>query len=209
MNTKWNLFLIMIICASMFLAACSGVGSATPAAGTSGREQGETAMQLALGMFKLESSAYPVGTEEAATLLPLWKAARALGRSDSTADEEVTALISQIQSSLTAEQLQAIQGMTAEEMSQIAQEQGITVGSAAAPSANAAPADAAAGGAAAGGMGAGGMMGGDPGMMGGAPGTGGGSSTQAAGGTSEAGSFDGVSTTVLNTIIELLQAKVS
>ncbi len=214
MNTKWNLFLVIIVCASLLLSACSSAGSTPQATGAAGSDQGSTATQLALGMFKLESSAYPLDAEEAATLLPLWKAARALGTSDSTADAEVSALINQIQSSLTAEQMQVIQSMTAAEMSQIAQEQGLTLGSTAGVSAGTAPdasgADASAGGAAAGGMGApGGMMGsGDPGMMGGAPG-GGSASTQGAGSTSQAGSFEGVSTAILNAIITSLQAKVA
>jgi len=209
MKRTMYLIIVSLLCAGMLLSACTSTRSGNQAlpSQTAGGAQGSGAMQLALGMFKLDSSAYPVDAQQAATLLPLWKAARTLGKSDSTADEEIAGLIKQIQSSLTAQQLQVIQGMTAEDMQQVAQAQGVMMGPAGAPPAGAMPTERAG----TGGMGGpGGMMmggGGPPPGMGG-PG-GGGSSSQTTGKTAtESGSFQGVSMAVLDAIIKSLQSKI-
>ena len=64
--------------------------------------------QLALGTLKLEESPQAVSDAQAADLYPLWSAYQALGKSDITADAELTALFSQIQNKMTAAQLEAI-----------------------------------------------------------------------------------------------------
>lgn len=90
------------------------------------------AMQLVLGTFKLEESDYPVTDEQAQELLTLWKAARSLSESDTTAAEEIEALVNQIRDSMTAEQLQAIEAMdlTFEDMAAIFEELGLEFGGA-------------------------------------------------------------------------------
>jgi hypothetical protein len=88
------------------------------------------ALKLALGTFKLDETDYAVDAEQAKQLLPLWKAARSLGESDTTAVEEIDALLKQIESTMTPEQMQAIDGMglTFEDMRAILQGLGIEIG---------------------------------------------------------------------------------
>lgn len=87
-------------------------------------------MQLALGLFKLEETSAPLSAEQAAALLPLWKAYRSLANSDTSSPQELNALLKQIQETLSAEQLQAIAGMqlTGQDLAELAQEKNIALG---------------------------------------------------------------------------------
>jgi hypothetical protein len=67
--------------------------------------------ELILGTVLLDETAYPVDAEQAAALLPLWKALRSLGASETTAQAEIDALVAQIGSTLSAEQTAAISAM--------------------------------------------------------------------------------------------------
>jgi hypothetical protein len=86
-----------------------------------------SAMQLALGTFKLEESDYPVEGAQAQELVTLWKAVRVLTESETTAAEEIEALVDQIGDTMTAEQMTAIEAMelTFEDMGAIAEELGL------------------------------------------------------------------------------------
>ena len=68
--------------------------------------------------------------EQAAELLPLWQTMQVLSDSDTAADQEKEALITQIQETMTAEQMQAITDMnlTRQDMFAIMQEQGMAMG---------------------------------------------------------------------------------
>jgi hypothetical protein len=59
----------------------------------------------------LEGSANAITKEQAATLLPLGKAVKSLGSSDTATAQEISALYTQIQESMTTEQTAAIQAM--------------------------------------------------------------------------------------------------
>jgi len=87
-------------------------------------------MKLTLGTFKLDETDYAVDAEQAASLLPLWKALRSLSESQTAATEELQAILNQIQDSMTPEQIAAIEGMglTGEDMSAIFQELGLEFG---------------------------------------------------------------------------------
>jgi hypothetical protein len=87
-------------------------------------------MQLALGLFKLEETNAPLNPEQAADLLPLWKAYRSLANSDTSSPQELSALLKQIQEVLSDEQLQAIAGMqlTGQDLAELAQEKNIALG---------------------------------------------------------------------------------
>ena len=76
-------------------------------------------MQLALGTLKLAETGTPVTPEQAAKFLPLWQALQSMTSSGNSASAEVTALLGQIESIFTAEQLAAIKIMklTSTEMS--------------------------------------------------------------------------------------------
>ena len=90
------------------------------------------AIQLALGTFKLDETAFAIDGAQAAELLPLWKAARSLSQSETTATQEIEAVLKQIQNTMTSEQLEAIATMelTMQDMGAIADELGLDFGSA-------------------------------------------------------------------------------
>ena len=64
--------------------------------------------QLIVGTLLLEETDLAVDTTLAADLLPLWQAVQSLNNSDATAEAEVTAVVNQIQNTMTAEQIEAI-----------------------------------------------------------------------------------------------------
>ena len=88
------------------------------------------AMQLAIGLFKLDESSNPLSAQQAAGLLPLWKAYRSLSQSETFSPMELDAVIVQIQGTLSAEQLEAIAALklTGDDMAQLAQERDIVLG---------------------------------------------------------------------------------
>ena len=67
--------------------------------------------QLMLGTFMLEDTEYAVDAEQAAALLPLWKLLNNLSSSETSADQEINAVVEQIEANMTTEQLQAIAEM--------------------------------------------------------------------------------------------------
>ena len=87
-------------------------------------------MQLVMGTFMLEDTELTVDSDQAAQLLPLWKAARSLGSSDTAAAEEVGAVYNQIQETMTPEQIAAIAAMQIgrEDMFEVVQELGLSFG---------------------------------------------------------------------------------
>lgn len=107
-----NYLTILLILSFLFLplAACTGASETTTQSASSSGDL-PLASQLALGILKLEETSYPIDKTQAAELLPLWKALRALSTSDTTAPQEIEALVKQIQNSLSAEQINAITTM--------------------------------------------------------------------------------------------------
>lgn len=67
--------------------------------------------KLAIGTLMLEDTDLAVTAEQAKQLLPLWKAVRSLSSSDTASQAEIQALYDQIQETMSAEQIQAIQAM--------------------------------------------------------------------------------------------------
>jgi hypothetical protein len=114
------------------LFACSGGASSTQEAETT--TIAETSdfsfpleTQLILGTLKLDGTDLEVSADQASELLTLWKAYKSLSTSDTTAQEELDAVISQIQDTMTTEQLDAIQAMDLQQgdMASIMEELGI------------------------------------------------------------------------------------
>ena len=116
------------------LTACGGASNGTDPASVpqSGSSTGAlpATTQLIIGTLKLEGTDQGVTTKQAAELLPLWQTLQVLSDSDAAADQETEALITQIQETMTAEQMQAITAMnlTREDMFTIMQEQGLAAG---------------------------------------------------------------------------------
>lgn len=86
--------------------------------------------QLALGTLQLEDTDLAVDETLAAELLPLWRAVQSLGNSETAAEEEVRAVINQIQDTMKPEQITAIAGMelTEESMTALIDEGGLAFG---------------------------------------------------------------------------------
>lgn len=85
------------------------------------------ASRLVIGSFKLEETDLPITPEQAADLLPLWQVYQDVSTSDTAAQEEIDALIEQIQETMTSEQMQSIAAMslTREDMLTFMREQGV------------------------------------------------------------------------------------
>jgi len=105
-------FLILSVFA-LTLTACSG--SISNAAGlASGTQAGPTTgelsvpLQVAIGTIKLDKSANAITKDEAVKLLPLWETLQQLETSDTAANQEKEALLTQIQETMTKDQMQAI-----------------------------------------------------------------------------------------------------
>lgn len=118
MKRKNALLITLVSSISIVLVACSGgsnQSSASTGADTSSVSQGNTDLsevnKLLVGSLKLQDTDLVITADEATTLLPLWQAYRSLSSSQTAAEAEVEALLKQIQSSMTAEQMQKIEGM--------------------------------------------------------------------------------------------------
>jgi hypothetical protein len=115
MNKK--LFLLTMGVAILLLAACSANSGNNSSAGNNVSDSsGSSASlpqvnQLLVGSLKLEGTDQAITADQAATLLPLWQAYRSLSSSQTSAEAEVDALLKQIESSMTSDQMKAIQAM--------------------------------------------------------------------------------------------------
>ena len=123
-----------IILIALNLAACGSNAANDPSlAMTTGETAGGTLpplVQITIGVFKLENTAQAVTAEQAAELLPLWQVYQSMSTSDNAAQEELEALVEQLQDSMTSEQMNAISDMklTQEDLFAVMQEQGLAPG---------------------------------------------------------------------------------
>jgi hypothetical protein len=86
--------------------------------------------QLLLGTLRLEESNWPISAEQAGTLVPLWQGIRGTLNSGASAQAEIDALLHQIESTLSPEQISAIGALklTQTELQAWATSQGLSVG---------------------------------------------------------------------------------
>ena len=103
---------------------------ADPGIGEDFRDAMTISAQLGFGTLLLEDSEYAVDPDQAAQLLPLWKAARSLNESETVAEAELEAVFNQIEDTMTSEQISAISEMqlTGEEMTQLMEDFGLSFG---------------------------------------------------------------------------------
>jgi hypothetical protein len=174
---------------------------------------GLSVLQLTLGTFKLDQTDTPIDAEEASELLPLWKALRSLSQNDTTAAEELQALIVQIEGTLTSEQVKAVQNMNLsfQDVQSVSQELGLNLGAGGGGVNRSASAQDDAQGTG-GGMPAGGGFGGGPeGIMGGGGPPGAGVDAQAMqtamASSNSGGTSLGVNEAMLGAVIDFLAAK--
>jgi len=136
--------------------------------------------QLTLGSLKLAETSTPLTAQQAKNMLPLWQALANMTRSGNSSPAEVNAILAQIESAFTAEQLTAIREMklTSADIQAWASANGVALGS-----------------------GSGGGQGGGSGMSPEARAT-----KQAAEGVSSGAAGGGASSALLNALISYLQA---
>lgn len=128
---------ILVILLCLALVACGAAPQAAAAQAGPGADQTQAApremplaLQLALGTFKLEQTDNAVSAAQAGELLPLWKAVRSLGRSETAASQETQAVLRQIQQTMTHEQLDAIAAMqlSYQDIAALGRELGLNLG---------------------------------------------------------------------------------
>jgi len=133
---------LLLIIFALALAACGGTAT-TPAPVAVSQEFVSATLdtsydgalsarnQLALGAIKLDGTPNAINTKQATALLPLWQALRSTTQSGGNAQAEVTALLTQIEQTMTPNQLQAIKAMklTQTKFQEWAKTNGITLGS--------------------------------------------------------------------------------
>ncbi|MGE5252084.1 MAG: hypothetical protein ACM3QS_17905 [Bacteroidota bacterium] len=202
-----NKLLMIMLAAGLTLSACASAPSAAIASSPAESSLAPSA-RLILGTLKLEGTAEAVTARQAAALLPLWQVYQGLQESGTAAQEEIDALVQQIQETMTSSQVQSMQAMslTQADIMSVMVEQNIAEagpqqavtrtasgsGPQAGPEGGMPPAD----------------MGGEPGMVGAAApvsassSTGGSSSSQV-----QAGS--GVPSALLDALIQLLETRIA
>jgi hypothetical protein len=137
MKRKHILLIGLITSLSLIMAACSGSSNqaasstsssvSTSSQGNSGLSQ---ANMLLVGTLKLDGTYQAISADEAVKLLPLWEAYRSLSSSQTTAEAEVDALLNQIQTTMTTEQVQKIKdlNLTNTDMMDLMQSMGVGMG---------------------------------------------------------------------------------
>ena len=93
----------------------NGASSGGFAAGNGGGGFGNAplsqAAQLVIGTFKLQGTSNAVTAQEAAKLVPLWQSYDQLTSSNTSTADQINASVSEIQSAMTPQQVQAITAM--------------------------------------------------------------------------------------------------
>lgn len=133
MNKKTLLWLSITLILVLALTACSGNSSQADSGNNStgtDNTQSTTSLSgvnlLLVGTLKLEDTDHAISVDQAAQLLPLWQAYLSLSNSQTAAEQEVDALLKQIDSTMTSDQMQAIQAMnlTSTDMLELMQSMG-------------------------------------------------------------------------------------
>ncbi|MCP4140273.1 MAG: hypothetical protein GY755_08295 [Chloroflexi bacterium] len=119
----------LLIIFSLTLSACgAGVTPETASVNSALSTNYENALsiqlQLSIGTFNLEGTDLAVDAAQATDLIPLWQVLKNLTESGSAAEEEIAALILQIEEAMTSKQIASIATMnlTREDMGAIMQE---------------------------------------------------------------------------------------
>lgn len=105
---KWMVISIVIVLVLALSACGSGPSSSASATATTTLSMEG---QLLVGTLKLESTSLAVSSTQAQNLLPLWETLQSLATSGTAATQEVDAVVSQIESTMSAEQISSITAM--------------------------------------------------------------------------------------------------
>jgi hypothetical protein len=145
MRKRTILLIISIVLLLGITTSCNTIGSKTNTSNDesspnstgnqqpsplNGEEEMSIQIQLVFGTFKLEETDLAVTPEQAEELLPLWKAANSLSDSDNVSTVELEAVFKQIEETMTAEQMEAIEAMefSFDEMRSLMEDAGIEIG---------------------------------------------------------------------------------
>jgi hypothetical protein len=129
-NKMKKIVIPILLLPALILTACSS-SSGTQSGSVPSNDPSARGLpvptQLVIGTFKLEDTDHAVTKEQATELLPLWEVYKDLSSSDTAAQEEIDALIEQIQDTMTPEQTKAIADMqlTQEDVFTLMKDQGI------------------------------------------------------------------------------------
>ncbi len=109
-----SLYILMIV--TMVLSACKATSNQANSVTTNANDStGNTSLSmvnnLLVGSLKLEDTDQAITPEQAIKLLSLWQAYRSLSNSQTSAEAEVDALLNQIQSTMSSDQVNAINEM--------------------------------------------------------------------------------------------------
>jgi hypothetical protein len=106
---KKVLFILTVFVLLFMLVACGKTSSQTTQVGAS--TSLSTATELLVGTFKLEETDLAVTSDQAKQLLPLWMMLQSLSTNSTAATEEIQAVVDQIKSTMTSDQMDAITAM--------------------------------------------------------------------------------------------------
>jgi len=130
--SKLSAFLALLV----LVAGCGSLNLPGSKASTSSTQQSPLSQdltnqplssKLAIGTLSLEGTNLAVTADEAAQLVPLWKAVRSLGSNNNTSQAEIDAVYKQIEDTMTPDQIKAIEkmSMTANDTRALMQKLGI------------------------------------------------------------------------------------
>ena len=122
-----HITLSILMIAGILLTACSSSLTGTPVGSTSTKLPIET--QLAVGTLKLNGTDQDITVDQAKDLVVYWQVYKELSQSETAAQAEADALVTQIRDTMSDEQVQAITEMNITQQDVIASMQGVTVAS--------------------------------------------------------------------------------
>jgi hypothetical protein len=124
-----NKILVTMILIAILLTACGTASITSQSSSINAKAKSYTDQaELIVGIFKLEGTDQAVTAKQASELLPLWEMAKALTDSDTSAREEVEAVTSSVEGTLTSNQLQAITAMNLTDQDVLTFEQSLSAG---------------------------------------------------------------------------------
>lgn len=122
-----KLFFSALAIFAITLTACNSLSTVTP--GNTTKQALPVETQLAVGTLKLAGTDQDISSEQAQNLVVYWETYQELSQRDTAAQEEMDALVTQIQETMTSDQMQAITDMNITQQDVFASMQGVTVDS--------------------------------------------------------------------------------
>jgi hypothetical protein len=117
--------LLILLALAALLAACKGSATPTATGAPSAGQPDVNQRGLIMGSLALRDDALAVDAQQAATLLPLWKAYRTLSQSETATPLERQGVLRQIREQMRPEQLAAMDALTVEDQARLAAELGL------------------------------------------------------------------------------------